>query len=154
MSVVPACVYVPHIHSWCPWSSEEQVDIRSPELELRLVVSLLSVLGSKPRSSVRALSALTLWVIISAPMTWNFWYSCLPLSSGSQVSAIVPSLCSNRDSIQGLCARKACTLPPGLCPQPLPHEVYHLDDIFVLLRISVSLDLSNFLYHFKVNCKA
>ena len=53
MSVLPACMYVHHVHAWCPKRSEE--DPGSPETG---VTGSCKELGIKPRSSARAASAL------------------------------------------------------------------------------------------------
>lgn len=38
MNVLPACMYVYHVHAWYPWGPEENNG--SPEIEIRMVVSL------------------------------------------------------------------------------------------------------------------
>ena len=58
MKALPESMYVHHVCAWCLKKSE----IRSPETGVRVgCETLRSVLGTKPRSSARAVSVLNHW---------------------------------------------------------------------------------------------
>lgn len=71
MSVLTVCMYVHHIHVWCPWSWTKEI-VRLPELDLWLAVShKVWVLGIVPGSPGRTARARDCWVISPPPQTFK-----------------------------------------------------------------------------------
>lgn len=54
MESLPKCIYVYHVHAWCP-RPEESIRL---ELELQTLVSHHVVLGTEPKALTRATNAL------------------------------------------------------------------------------------------------
>lgn len=83
MSVLPACTYVHHIHTWCPWRPEEVVWVPGTGVTMW-------VLGIKPGSSERTIGVLNHWAILTAPNLLTFCV-CEELVGGDKVALCIPS---------------------------------------------------------------
>lgn len=59
MSVLPVCMSVHYMQSWCPQRSEE--GIGPPELEVWIAMNHHVVLGTEPQSIARATSESSTW---------------------------------------------------------------------------------------------
>lgn len=59
------CLYLYHVHTWCPWKSAHGV-LPGTGVPTGLWATIW-VLGVEPRSSVRATSTLSYWAILLTP---------------------------------------------------------------------------------------